>query len=445
MKNIKNFQNFINEDFLNIGVLKKFGDIILSKKDSVDPDYSSTSSYNRSGDVDKNVTPINNTNPKKILFIGDSHTSIKTKDGKAVTYTFPNILKKELEPEGYTIDVLALGGMTTQWMLDNLPKQLSGKKYDRVYIYGGANDAMNSSIKLEKALENIQKMVDLSRENGADVFVNQGYIIEGETGSFGNWKKMSISGTVLKKQEEWIPYVERMRDLQKRIPKVIKNANFIPPYDLKELTEDGIHANSKGQKIVAKIFSDSIKNTSVPVSSPAENFVPSGPLPKSIVIGDSYTPYVAKGAEISQGPKAADINSAGNNGLWFGGIAVGRLLKFAEAYKGVDTSVKNVVITIGTNGIYGRSTSTIKKLISRLNKIFPNAKILVVKGSYGSKLVNYPQLQTVKQSTVDDFYSDFSANGATVIPTPVGNVTDGHGHLPVYKVIGKEIQQRLQQ
>ena len=180
MKNIKNFQNFINEDFLNIGVLKKFGDIILSKKDSVDPDYSSTSSYNRSGDVDKNVTPINNTNPKKILFIGDSHTSIKTKDGKAVTYTFPNILKKELEPEGYTIDVLALGGMTTQWMLDNLPKQLSGKKYDRVYIYGGANDAMNSSIKLEKALENIQKMVDLSRENGADVFVNQGYIIEGK-------------------------------------------------------------------------------------------------------------------------------------------------------------------------------------------------------------------------------------------------------------------------
>ena len=137
-------------------------------------------SKNNSTKSSKISTQIKNKNPKKILFIGDSHTAIKNKQGQAVTYTYPNIIKKELEPQGYTIDVLALGGMTTNWMLENLPAQLQGKKYDRVYIYGGANDAMNANITLEKALSNIQKLVDLSRDNGADVFVNQGYIHEGE-------------------------------------------------------------------------------------------------------------------------------------------------------------------------------------------------------------------------------------------------------------------------
>lgn len=166
---------------------------------------------------------------------------------------------------------------------------------------------------------------------------------------------------------------------------------------------------------------------------------------KSIVIGDSLVPYVAKGAGVSEGPKAKDIKNSGKNGLWFGGIAVGSLLTFSKDYKNIDPAVKNVIISIGTNGIFGRSTKTIKELISRLKVLFPNAKILVVRGSYGSKLTAYPALQTVKQSTVDAFYSDFTDNGATVIPTPVGNVIDPHGHLPVYKVIGKEIQQRLQQ
>lgn len=166
---------------------------------------------------------------------------------------------------------------------------------------------------------------------------------------------------------------------------------------------------------------------------------------KSIVIGDSLVPYVAKGAGIQEGPKAKDINNSGKNGLWFGGISIISLLNFAKDYKNIDSSVKNVVISIGTNGIFTRSTKTIKSLMDRLKVLFPNAKILVVKGAYGSKLVAYPALQKVSQSTVDSFYSDFTDNGAVVIPTPVGNVTDPHGHLPVYKIIGKEIQQKLQE
>lgn len=206
----------------------------------------------------KLTTQIKNKTPKKILFIGDSHTAIKKKDGTPLSYTYPAILKKELESKGYTIDVLALGGMTTKWMLDNLPTQLKNNKYDRVYIYGGTNDASNSSIKLETALSNIQKMVDLSIENGADPFVIIGYKVEGEQGKLMNWKVMSIKGTVLKKQEEWIPYIERYKNLQKAIPETIKNANFIPTYDLQGKTSDGIHASTEGQKVVADIIKESL-------------------------------------------------------------------------------------------------------------------------------------------------------------------------------------------
>ena len=192
---------------------------------------------------------------KKILLVGDSQTAILNAEGKAITFTYPNILKKQLEPEGYIIDVLAKGGMTTSWMLENLPKQLKNNKYDRVYIYGGGNDA-SSPTNLDKVtLPNIQKMVDLSKVNGADVFVNLGYKIDG----FSDYKKMPLT-RYLKKQEDWLPFIERRKELQRKIPIVIKNAMFLPIYDLGTKTADGIHPSAEGQKIVAENFLKSIKN-----------------------------------------------------------------------------------------------------------------------------------------------------------------------------------------
>jgi lysophospholipase L1-like esterase len=437
MNKIKNFNEFINESIFsssNSDFFNTLGSLITGKKNIVDQPVVS---YDSLESMDKTLVPIKNKNPKNILIVGDSHSSIKDKSGKSVTYTFPNLLKKELEPQGYVVDVLALGGMTTQWMLDNLPEQLRGKKYDRVYIYGGANDAMNSSITLEKALGNIQKMVDLSRNNGADVFVNQGYIIEGEKGKFGNWRNMPIKGTVLKNKEEWIPYIERKKELQRRIPLEIKNANFISPYDLKGLTSDGIHANPEGQKIVARIFSDSIKNTS---AASTKNFPrdPSNPPGKSIVIGDSLSPNIAKCSK-------ADLinNTAGPSSLWEGGIAIGTLLDYVKSYGKIDPSIENVVISIGTNGIFARSTDTVNKLIAELKKKFPKAKILVVKGTYGPKATWSPALTKVSQATVDNYYSDFSSKGVFVVPTAIGNQKDAHAYTDIYTTIGKEIDANL--
>ena len=199
---------------------------------------------------------LKNKNPKKILIAGDSQSAIKTASGKKIAYTYPNLLMKNLP--NTEIDVLAIGGKTSAWLLQNLPSQLKKEKYDRIYIYIGGNDTSNASIKLETTLNNIQKMVDMSNENGADVFVNLGYKIEGTAGKFGNYKIMNLT-RYLKKQEDWIPYINKRKELQRLIPIRIKGANFVPIYDLQQNTNDGIHPNQTGHKIVADKFMDSIQ------------------------------------------------------------------------------------------------------------------------------------------------------------------------------------------
>lgn len=201
-------------------------------------------------------TNIKNKNPKQILIVGDSQSAIENANGRKITYTYPNLLRKQLADKGVTIDVLAIGGKTTDWMKKNLPSKLNNKKYDRVIIYGGGNDTSNASIKLETTLNNFQQMVDMVRENGADAFVNLGYKIEGK---FGNYKIMPLT-PYIKEREKWLPYVQKRKDLQKLIPNKIKNATFIPPYDLESKTTDGIHPTSAGHKIVAeKIYNSIVK------------------------------------------------------------------------------------------------------------------------------------------------------------------------------------------
>lgn len=198
---------------------------------------------------------IKNKNPKKILIAGDSQTAIETSSGKKITYTYPNLLMKNLP--NVKIDVLAIGGKTSDWLLKNLPNQLKKEKYDRIYIYIGGNDTSNKSIKLETTLSNIQKMVDLSNDNGADVFVNLGYKVEGK---FGNINILPVGrpANLLTSKEQWIPYVEKRKELQRLIPQKIKNATFIPVYDLESKTTDGIHPTASGHKIVAEKIYDSI-------------------------------------------------------------------------------------------------------------------------------------------------------------------------------------------
>lgn len=200
---------------------------------------------------------IKNKNPKKILIAGDSQVAIQNEQGGKITYTYPNILKAELEPQGYEIDVVAIGGKTTDWIKENLQKRLAEKKYDRVYLHGGGNDTSNASIPLERTLSNFQSMVNTINQSGADPFVVLGYKIEGVNGRFGNHNIMPLT-MYLSRQEDWIPYVEKRKELQRRLSSQIKETNFVPIYDLQQKTSDGIHPNAEGHSIVAQKIKNSI-------------------------------------------------------------------------------------------------------------------------------------------------------------------------------------------
>ena len=205
----------------------------------------------------KPVSNLKNKTPKNILIVGDSLSAIENASGTKITYTYPNLLREKLKDKGITIDVLAIGGKTTDWMKKNLPSKLKEKKYDRVIIYGGGNDTSNASIKLETTLNNFQQMVDMSLENGADVFINLGYKVEGKFGDI-NIMPVGRPANLLNKKEELIPYIEKGKELQKLIPQKIKNATFIPIYDLESKTTDGVHPTASGHKIVAEKIYDSI-------------------------------------------------------------------------------------------------------------------------------------------------------------------------------------------
>lgn len=200
------------------------------------------------------VVKIKNKKPKNILIVGDSQSAIETASGGKITYTYPNLLREKLSNLGINIDVLALGGKTTDWMKKNLPSKLKNKKYDRIIIYGGGNDTSNSSISLETTLNNFQEMVDMSIESGADAFINLGWKIQGD---FGNYRIMPLTPYITER-EKWIPFVEKRKQLQRLLPQKIKNATFVPAYDLQNKTTDGIHPTASGHKIVAEKIYDSI-------------------------------------------------------------------------------------------------------------------------------------------------------------------------------------------
>jgi lysophospholipase L1-like esterase len=191
-------------------------------------------------------------NPKKILFVGDSISAIKDSNGNSITSTYPNYVKQALTPLGVSVDVLAKGGQPTSWMVQNLPTTLQNK-FDRVYIYGGVNDAWNSSIKPNVPLENIQKMIDMINQSGADAFVITGY----EPYGFMDYIKMPITRYQNDKKDN-IPLIKEYADFQVAIPKIIKNATIIPKFNLGNRTGDGIHPNAEGQKMIAEIIKKTI-------------------------------------------------------------------------------------------------------------------------------------------------------------------------------------------
>ena len=189
-----------------------------------------------------------------VLFVGDSITAIEY-NGEPVTWTYPNIIKKELASKNVKVDVVAKGGKRTDWILTNLTEKLKTNKYDRVYIYGGVNDMFSSTTK-ESALQNVQKMVDLIKSNGGEPYVIIGYDAE----TFMDENKLKPTSYVPTKAG-MVKLKNRYIDYQNSLADTIKGATIVDKFDIpSSMTSDGVHPTPSGQKIIAKKLLESLNN-----------------------------------------------------------------------------------------------------------------------------------------------------------------------------------------
>ena len=153
---------------------------------------------------------------------------------------------------------------------------------------------------------------------------------------------------------------------------------------------------------------------------------------KNYIIGDSQTPIIDRNSK-----KATLINKTGSEkSLWKGGMGL-KWLKDAVTKYPVSNDVKNVVINIGTNGGFN-ANEDIAGLINELKRVFAKSKFYVVKGSWG-----WGGNKSITEQKVNAYYDKFKNNGVTVLQTAIGSVTDPHGNLPIYKQIGKEIDNQI--
>ena len=105
-----------------------------------------------------------NVKDKIAMFIGDSHTANNVNGWQA----------QLCQATGMKMTNLSVGGKTTYWMLQVGTKNIK-KGIDYCFIYGGANDMYSGTIKPQKALSNVQLMVNICKENGVKAVVITGF------------------------------------------------------------------------------------------------------------------------------------------------------------------------------------------------------------------------------------------------------------------------------
>ena len=138
--------------------------------------------------------------------------------------------------------------------MTNLKEKLKTNKYDRVYIYGGIND-MFSSVSIESALQNVQKMVDLIKSKGAEPYVIIGY----DAKTFMDENKLKPTSYVPTKAG-MVKLKNRYIEFQNSIPNAIKRATIVGKFNIpSSMTSDAIHPTPSGQKIIANSLLEGIK------------------------------------------------------------------------------------------------------------------------------------------------------------------------------------------
>lgn len=190
-----------------------------------------------------------------VMFVGDSLSS-------GVGYTWNYLIAKE-HPE-WNITHVTEGGKKTDWMLTNMLSKLSKKKYDKVFIWGGTNDAGWVGTDLSLPVTNIQKMVDATNAQGGQAYVFIGYDAASVMADENLKPTKNTDGTILCDMNCMYKFRERWVKLQKDIASNIKNAVIIPTIqgDKNWAPGDGIHIGPTQHRIIKDHVTPYIKQSS---------------------------------------------------------------------------------------------------------------------------------------------------------------------------------------
>jgi hypothetical protein len=177
-----------------------------------------------------------------VMFVGDS---------LSVGGSTWNYLLEKDHPSWNTTHVVR-GGMKTDWMLNNMLPKLAEKKYDKVFIYGGTNDAFWIGTKLSNAVSNVQKMVDAVNKQGGKAYVFLGYDASSVMTDKNLKPTYKKDGSVLCNKECMREGRKRMIQLQKDLSSQISGAKIIPTVegDGTWAAGDGIHVGPAQHKIM---------------------------------------------------------------------------------------------------------------------------------------------------------------------------------------------------
>jgi hypothetical protein len=159
---------------------------------------------------------------------------------------------------------------------------------------------------------------------------------------------------------------------------------------------------------------------------------------ENIIIGDSLCTFIDNASNLAS--RLAPKGNIEGTHLWYGGTTLTWLKSAVEKYP-VTESVKNVIISTGTNSAYAEADD-IPGLVDAIRMKFPNAHLIVVPGSWWIKQPTRWVVR-VSEEKVQRYYERFQVLGAS-ITTPVGDSriccnNDPHGNFEIYKKIGLEI------
>ena len=106
---------------------------------------------------------------RTVLILGDS---LSAAYGMEVQESWPSLLQQRFDEDGYDWRVFnsSIAGDTTQGGLTRLPRLLESQAPAVVLIELGGNDGLRG-LPLDVTRGNLQRMIDLSREAGAEVIL----------------------------------------------------------------------------------------------------------------------------------------------------------------------------------------------------------------------------------------------------------------------------------